>query len=127
MEEIKTKYGNHADFITVYIAEAHAKDEWTLGDSFNAEFDQMWDVMLPTSMEERIKLANEWVKWANPTMPYYVDLMNDNARLAYGAWPERLAIVECGQVMYYGKQGPQGYDPDEVEDWLSNRFPKPQL
>ena len=32
-----------ADFLTVYIAEAHAADEWTLRDSTNAELGGMWD------------------------------------------------------------------------------------
>ena len=28
--------------------------------------------------------------------------MDDNGRLAYGAWPERLVIIEGGKVQYYG-------------------------
>ena len=34
-----------------------------------------------------------------------------------------LAVVEDGYVQYYGRQGPWGYDPREVEAWLAARFP----
>ena len=72
--------------------------------------------------------------------------MDDPARLAYGAWPERMVIVEDGVVKYYGDrkyfshcsfpgglhlilhecmraEGPWGYKPEEVMTWLANRFP----
>ena len=57
-----------------------------------------------------------------PQTPYAVDLMDDNSRLAYGAWPERLVVIEDGVVQYYGGQGPWDYKPKEVADWLSHRF-----
>mmetsp|Transcript_10232 Transcript_10232/g.11763 ORF Transcript_10232/g.11763 Transcript_10232/m.11763 type:complete len:92 (-) Transcript_10232:264-539(-) len=84
--------------------------------------DEKWDVMQPSSIEERVAVAKDFADHMNPSIPIFVDLMDDNARLRYGAWPERLAIIEDGKVAYYGAQGPFGYDPDEVEEWLENRF-----
>jgi hypothetical protein len=81
-----------------------------------------WDVAVAQTMAQRLKAANEWVRYLQPTMDYAVDMMEDEARLAYGAWPERLAILEHGRIQYYGGQGPWGYHPSEVEKWLEQRF-----
>jgi hypothetical protein len=90
------------DMATVYIAEAHAKDEWTLRSTSNAEQDGKWDVMLAQDQASRCQLAKDWVDWLQPSTQYLVDTMDDGARLAYGAWPERMVIVEDGVVQYYG-------------------------
>ena len=39
LELLKKKYGDKVRWLTVYIAEAHASDEWTLRDDFNAELE----------------------------------------------------------------------------------------
>ena len=126
-----TQYGEKADFLTIYIAEAHASDEWSMLDTRNATDNGRFDVPLARTIEDRLKLANDWVawlsEWLNKTgkesVPYAVDPMDDNARLAYGAWPERLVVIENGTVEYYGAMGPFGYKPEEVRQWLAARFP----
>lgn len=116
-----------ADFVTVYIAEAHASDEWTLRDKENAADGGRWDVQVARTLEQRLATARDWVRWLDAQQggagtAYYCDLMDDNARTAYGAWPERLVVVEGGAVRYYGEQGPWGYQPDELRRWLARRF-----
>ena len=113
LEQLKEQYAGF-DMLTVYIAEAHAADEWTLKTSTNGGDESRWDVMLGWTLDERRKLAQDWVEWLKPTTPYVVDKMDDATRLAYGAWPERLVIVEDGKIVYYGEQGPWGYKPEEV-------------
>ena len=122
LEQLKKKYDGKVRWLTVYIAEAHASDEWTLRDDFNAELDGKWDVPVARTMDQRLHTAREWVDWLNPSMEYVVDKMDDNARRTYAAWPERLVVIENGVVQYYGKQGPWGYDTDEVGAWLEQRF-----
>ena len=118
-----------------YIAEAHASDEWSLLDSTNGVHEGKFDVQAAQSMEQRLATAREWVEWLNPKQEYAVDLIDDNTRLAYAAWPERLAVLEGDEedtrVAYFGKQGPWGYNPSEVHRWLMERFdeapPSPKL
>lgn len=126
LEQLAVHY-QQADFLTIYIVEAHAADEWSLRDSQNAEMDGRWDVKVAQTLQERQKLASDWVAFLAAKTQYVVDLMDDNARLAYGAWPERLVILEDGVVQYYGAQGPWGYQPDEVARWLQKRFPDATL
>lgn len=124
--ELEELYGAYdgLDVVTIYIAEAHAADEWTLLDSTNAEEDGKWNVQLARDIESRVALAKDWVDWIKPSTTYLVDTMDDSARLAYGAWPERLVVVEDGVVQYYGDHGPWGYKPEELAEWLTERFPE---
>ena len=44
--------------------------------------------------------------------------MEDEATKAYGAFPERLFIIQQGQIVYEGGMGPYNYDLNEVTRWL---------
>lgn len=120
MEELYAVWRGKADFLTVYIAEAHPKDGWR-------QDDPQWDVMQPTSTEERLTVARGWLDWLKPSSPHLVDPIEDGARFAFAALPERLYVLEAGAVQYQGGQGPFGYKPQEVEAWLRARFPDAKL
>lgn len=47
-----------------------------------------------------------------------VDTMDDEATKAYGAFPERLFIIQQGKIVYEGGMGPYNYDLEEVKNWL---------
>ena len=57
-------------------------------------------------------------------MPDYCDPIDDNARFAFEAVPERLYIIEAGKIAYRGGEGPFDYKPEEVAGWLAERFPE---
>lgn len=87
-----------------------------------------WEILQPQKLEERVAAAKKLRGWFETDAPYYIDLMDDNARLAYGAWPERLAIIEDGKLAFYGGPGPFEYFPEKVEAWLSEKFgPGPRM
>ena len=78
----------------------------------------------PTTLEDRVKIANDFVKRFHYEMPLFVDPIENPANKAYAGWPERFYIVdEKGTIVYKGKPGPFGYHPEEVEEWLARRFP----
>ena len=77
----------------------------------------------PTSMADRVRIANDFVKRFHYDIPLYVDPIENPANAAYAGWPERLYVVdEHGRIAYKGETGPFGYHPDEVEQWLAQRF-----
>jgi len=55
--------------------------------------------------------------------------MRDVAEELYASWPERLYVIGTdGRIAYKGQTGPFGFEPDEVDAWLtrnSNRAPWP--
>ena len=116
MEELYAAWKDKADFAApVYIAEAHPHDGWR-------QDDPKWDVMQPTTTEERLSVARDWIADLQPKTPQYVDPIENETRFAFAALPERLYILEDGVVQYQGGRGPFDYHPEEVESWLEERF-----
>jgi hypothetical protein len=77
----------------------------------------------PTTIAERVAIANDFVARFDYSIPLVVDPMDDPACTAYAGWPERLYVVgEDERVAYKGRVGPFGYDPDELEGWLERRL-----
>ena len=117
VEQLFERFGEKADFATIYIAEAHAAEEWSLKHSSNAELDGKWDVAQPKTMDERMKVFTDWYEWLSPTSPHFVDTISDEARFAFNALPERLYIIEDGKVVYRGDAGPFGYRESFLEQF----------
>lgn len=98
-----------ADFLVVYIAEAHSTDGWAFTNNFNINQHQ--------NLEDRLSAARILLQ-KEPQCPVVVDEMNNIAAVKYGALPERLYVLQAGKVVYKGAIGPWGYDPMEVRSFL---------
>ena len=119
MDSIYERYRERADFFTVYIREAHPTDEWQM--AANEREDVCYPQ--PRTLEQRLKIANDFVGRFRYRIPLAVDPMGNPADQIYAGWPERFYIVdESGAIAYKGKIGPFGYHPEEVEAWLARRF-----
>jgi type I thyroxine 5'-deiodinase len=110
--EISKEYVEKADFIAVYISEAHPVDGWKL--------DQEICFKQPKTLQQRINIAKAFVKDFDFKVPMYIDLMDNNADHAYMASPERLYIIQNGKIFYQGELGPAGYDLQELEEQLNS-------
>lgn len=53
-----------------------------------------------------------------PCCPVVVDGMENSSNAAYGAYFDRLYILQEGKVVYQGGRGPEGYRITELRDWL---------
>jgi Iodothyronine deiodinase len=117
--KIYNDYKDRADFLTVYVREAHPTDEWQM--KSNVQEDVCY--AQPKTLEQRLAIANDFVTRQKYPLPFGIDDMNNAADLAYSAWPERLYVIdERGQIAYAGGMGPFNYNPDEVRAWLAKRF-----
>jgi hypothetical protein len=60
-------------------------------------------------------------------MPAVVDREDNTVNTTYAGWPDRFIIISSdGNIAYIGDQGPKGFKPNEVEDWLKqNTEPSP--
>jgi type I thyroxine 5'-deiodinase len=123
MEELSEKYGSRAEFLTIYIKEAHPEDEWQM--TVNEE--QGVCYRQPTSLEDRVMIANDFITRFEYSIPLVVDPMDNPAEEAFAAWPERLYVIGTdGRISYKGRKGPFGFDPDELEHWLETNLPSAQ-
>jgi hypothetical protein len=117
--KIYKDYKDKADFLTVYVREAHPTDEWQM--KSNVKEDVCY--AQPKTLEQRVAIANDFVSRQKYPLPFGIDDMSNAADLAYSAWPERLYVIdERGRIAYAGGMGPFNYEPEEVRSWLVKRF-----
>ena len=107
--KIASSYADVADFVTVYIEEAHAADGWA--------FNKNIVINAHRKLEDRIEAAKTLLA-QKPPIPIVCDDMDDAANYAYGGLYERLFVIHRGMVAYEGGLGPLFYCVDEIEDWL---------
>jgi hypothetical protein len=117
--QIYNDYKEHADFLTIYVREAHPTDEWQM--KSNVKEDVCY--AQPKTLEQRVAIANDFVKRFKYPTEFGIDDMSNAANDAYAAWPERIYIVdETGHIVYRGGMGPFYYHPEEARDWLAKRY-----
>ena len=117
--QIYNDYKDHADFLTVYVREAHPTDEWQM--KSNLKDDVCY--AQPKTLEQRVAIAQDFTKRFRFTLPFGIDDMSNAADAAYSAWPERIYVIdESGHIAYRGGMGPFNYKPVELRDWLAARY-----
>lgn len=124
-----TKWQERARFITIYISEAHPTGNWDSQIIIPDEWHMYTEICYeqPKELKDRITLAKKFAQEFDYPLPIYTDdPKTDIANNLFGAWPERLYVVEDGKVVYKGALGPDGYKVSEVQDCSEqgNRFEK---
>lgn len=115
------KYKEEADFLVVYIREAHPEDGWQV------RANERDGVIIKShkSEEERIEAASACAVGLKLSMPILIDDMNDTVEKAYQGWPDRIYIVgKDGKIAYKGARGPAGFKPKEAEEALKKLLGK---
>ena len=111
---------DRANVVFVYIAEAHALDEWQM----QSNVDEGVLLRQHVTIDERFAAAREGVRRLGLTMPVLVDGMDDAVSAAFAAWPERLYVAEPGgRLVYVGGPGPFEFDPDAAAASLAEMLP----
>ena len=117
--QIYNDYKDHADFLTVYVREAHPTDEWQM--KSNVKDDVCY--AQPKTLEQRVAIAKDFTTRFKFPLPFGIDDMSNAADNTYAAWPERLYVIdETGHVVYRGGMGPFNYKPVEVREWLAAKY-----
>jgi len=103
-----------ADFVIVYIEEAHPTDGWA--------FPNNYDIWQHRTIKDRLAAATrlQVVRQLPANITLVVDTMSEKLNLnhAYGGLYERLYVIHNGTVAYQGERGPTGFRPGEVASWL---------
>ena len=115
IEDVKKKYGEEAEFLMVYVREAHPTDGWRMKVNDKAGV----EVAQPRTDEERVGVAQKCAKALAPTMPLVVDGVDDKVGNAYSGMPGRLYVLDRqGKVAYKSGRGPFGFKAGELEQAL---------
>ena len=119
--KIYEDYKDHADFLTIYIREAHPLDEWQMKSNAKDKDDVCY--VQPKTLDQRVAIANDFSKRFKFPLPFGIDEMSIAANDAYAAWPESLYILdEIVHISYKGVYGRFKYYPKEVLAWLAQRY-----
>lgn len=108
-----------ADFLLVYIDEAHPSDGWAVPSL-------SFEVKKHRNQEDRCAAAQQLLERFSlpPQCQVVADRMDNNANVDYGVAFERVCIVQRQKIAYLGGKGPFCYNLQEVRRWLEKNFSK---
>jgi hypothetical protein len=115
VEKVYRRYKDRANFLMVYVREAHPTDGWHM------ESNEKVGVSLPQpkTYEERVGVAARCQGQIKFGMPFLVDTIDDAVGAAYSGMPSRLYVIDRdGKVAYKSGRGPFGFKPAEMEQAL---------
>jgi len=115
LNEMAEKYKNVANFLTIYISEAHASDVWPLGTTVC--------VKQHKSIQDRIDAAKEHlIKNRDCKIPVLVDTIDNSFDSYYCGWPERFFIIVGKNVELVGMPSTEdkGFNREEISKWLDS-------
>lgn len=120
IHEALDKYQNKCDFLTIYILEAHAQDKWPISSSRYNPSGKPVKINQHTTQQERISIANQFVKEFNYKIPTVVDSIDNSFESQYFGWPLRYYIIKDGILVYKAMPKDAMYDFNEVLEWVDN-------
>lgn len=116
MEKLYQSYKDRAEFLLVYIREAHP-DSVLYSQKAGAE--SLLKIPQTNTLADRTENALMCLETLKLTCPTVIDREDNAVNAAYAGWPDRFVIVGVdGKIAYRGGPGPGGFKPNEVEDWL---------
>lgn len=89
------------DFLLVYIAEAHADDEWPIGSDL--VFNQ------PKTIQDRNQIVGKFLSETDFKWPTVMDNENNQFDEIYAAWPLRFYIIKNNRLTYIAAPENGGY------------------
>jgi len=92
MHNLLVKYSRKVNFLVVYIAEAHAVDEWPVGDPLK--------IMQPKTNVERAAIAKKFKESYSFMLPMLADTVENDFEQTYSAWPIRFYVVQDKKILF---------------------------
>lgn len=109
------QFSSTADFLCVYIAEAHASDEWPMDPAAGTQH---------RNVAERVAAASRFADehQGQFSWPIACDTMDGDFLQAFGAWPTRFFVIADGKLAFKLQPSPEGrFNPRLLQQWLARR------
>jgi hypothetical protein len=119
---VRSHAPNGISLLAIYIAEAHARDEWPVGKTISC-------VDQPTTLSQRLENARQFQKNFNIQMPMLVDSMENTFHTTYGSWPFRFYVIHHGKLVLKAEpdQSDFAYDLDKIDQWIGHFYQSREL
>jgi len=115
---MKEKYADRANFLLVYILEAHAQDEWPICSSRCSPGGKKVMYNQHKSLEERNQAARDFIEAFDFKIDTILDNMENEFENKYSAWPLRIYGLRNGIVEYKAMPRDGMYHLEELEAYL---------
>ena len=115
VEKLYRRYGDRAEFLMIYVREAHPTDGWRMesNDRVHVELAQ------PQTYDQRAEVAQTCRAHLDLNLPLLVDTIDDAVGAQYSGMPSRLYVIDReSRVAYKSGRGPFGFKPGEMEQAL---------
>jgi thiol-disulfide isomerase/thioredoxin len=112
IDAIYQRHKDNATFLMVYVREAHPSDGWVMESNTRVGV----KVAQPKTLDERVKVCDQFCQKLKPNMPIVVDEIEDTAGNLYSGMPGRYYVIDPqGKVAYKSGRGPFGFKTGELE------------
>ena len=120
VKSLHEKYGEKAEFVMIYIREAHPESIIQVqkdGKALLKKFEQT------DNYAQRLDNAQYCSGLLKLPFPIVVDGDDNKVKEAYAGWPIRLMVVdEKGEIAFDGGKGPKGFEADKLGEWLAENL-----
>ncbi len=114
-EKLHRRYADRANFLMVYVREAHPTDGWRMESNDHVGV----TTAQPGTYAERVAVAQRCGKLLGLGFPLLVDTIDDAVGARYSGMPGRFYLIDRnGKVAFKNGRGPFGFKPDELEQSL---------
>lgn len=109
---IVEKYKDAFTYVVLYINEAHPSNGWYIGD-------ELYKIQNHMTIVDRQQAAKYLDDDLHPNVYVLLDNLQNRGQKIFGCKYERLYVLHNNKVVYQGKNGPFGYDLDELDMFLN--------
>jgi hypothetical protein len=114
-EKMYRRYTDRANFLMVYVREAHPTDGWRMESNERVGV----SAAQPITYDERAGVALRCGRLLGLGFPMLVDTIDDAVGARYSGMPGRFYLIDRqGKIAFKNGRGPYGFKPDELEQAL---------
>ena len=113
------QYNDKINFITIYIREAHACDEWPIRTK------EQLCIKQAKNISQRIEMANKLVEQFDYKLPLLIDNMENEFMNKFSAWPLRAFMIngQNSKISWILKPKQPGYyDAEDIAKHIDSLF-----
>ncbi len=121
INEVYKEYQDRAEFLFVYIREAHPDSILSVTDPRGR--DTLLKIPQPTNISSRTQTAVVCRRTLDLDFPIAVDTIENEVGQAYAGWPNRMVVVGTdGRVLFATAPSPRGTDARRLGAWLAENL-----
>jgi hypothetical protein len=122
VDKVYEDFRDRAEFLFVYIREAHPESVLSVVDADGQE--SLLKIPQAADAAERKSTAATCQRSVKLQMPVAVDTDDNAVGKAYAGWPNRMVVVGTdGRVLFASDPAPRGTDAQRLRDWLDEHLP----